>query len=118
MLMGGFIACQSRQSSNNHIEEGSGEQPAEIKIFARDSGRVVRSEHPVVQEIEKKTNTKLEVVLVPSNEILQNYSIVVASGEIPDISMLDQFDYFQFVGQGIYRPLDDLLQQNGENIKK
>lgn len=91
---------------------------AEISIFAPDGGRIFLEDDPVIAEIEKKTGTKITANLATPETLLSDFSILVASGEIPDIVQLTGFDFFQFVDQGIFMELDELVEKFGQNIKK
>lgn len=91
---------------------------AEIKIFRSDMGRIFTENNPVVEEIERRTNTKITMDLVRGSDVLSMYSISVAAGDIADISIIPGFDHFQFVQQGIYLELEDLIEEHGQNIKK
>lgn len=90
----------------------------EVSFFAAAGGKVFLEDDPVIAEIEKKTNTKVTMNLVNAGTILSDFSILVASGDVPDVSQLVAFDYYQFVDQGIFLELDELVEKYGQNIKK
>ena len=52
------------------------------------------------------------------SNLLGDFSIRVASGDVPDVSMLYSFDFYQFIDQGIFLELDELIDKYGQNIKK
>lgn len=98
---------------------GDGEgKPTEVTFFAAAGGKVFLEDDPTIAEVEKKTNTDITMNLVNANTLLSDFSILVASGDVPDVSQLQAFDYYQFVDQGIFLPLDQYLEKYGDNIKK
>ena len=103
---------------NEKKETDGGNAPAEIMIFRTDGGRIFTEDNPVIVEVEKRTNTKIDMNLVKSADAVSKYSILVASGDIPDISMLPGFNHFQFVNQDLYVELEPLLEKHGQNITK
>ena len=92
--------------------------PAELTIFAPNGGKIFLEDDPVIAEIEKKTNTKITMNLGNAATTLSDFSMLVASGDVPDIVMLQQFEYQQFVDQGIFLELDELVDKYGSNLKK
>lgn len=91
---------------------------AEISIFAPAGGKIFLEDDPVIAEIEKKTNTSITANLANPGTLLSDFSILVASGEVPDIVQLTGFDFYQFVDQGIFMDIDELVEKYGQNIKK
>lgn len=100
-------------------EAAVGDEVVTLTYFSADLGRIVRENNPVVAEIEARTNTKLEFTLVPAADLSTKYNLLVASGDVPDITRLNQFDYLQYVDQGIYYDLSSMLNEsNTPNLVK
>ncbi|MDF2923116.1 MAG: extracellular solute-binding protein family 1 [Paenibacillaceae bacterium] len=94
-------------------------EPVKLSIISPDSGRVVKEGNPVFQEIEKKTNTKIQLQLIPSSEFTSKYGVIIASGAYPDISRLNSFEFQKYAGQGAFLDLGPLLtKENAPNLLK
>ena len=92
--------------------------PTEISIVMTDAGRVLKEGNPVLAEIEKRTNTKLKIQLVPTSDFNNKYGILVASLNLPDISKLTGFDYQRYANQGVYKDVTEIVDKVGLNLKK
>jgi putative aldouronate transport system substrate-binding protein len=89
-----------------------------LSLFTADGGRILKDDDPVKKELEKRTNVKLDVQVAPNGEYQNKYSMMVASGTIPDIFKASGFDAFQFMSQGIYMDVEPLLAKNAPNLMK
>lgn len=78
--------CSSKPENTAADNTGtSKETPITIKLFNRVNSEYVVEDNPVIKEIEKKTNAKLDIEIPPINSYDDRLNIVMASGEIPDI---------------------------------
>lgn len=123
LVLGSAAACSGGGDGQPAGKAGSAAsaspaEPVTLSVIMPDGGRVFKEDNPVIAELEKQTNTKLEYTLVPPSEFLSKYGVMVASGSVPDISRLNGFDYFQFVNQGIYLDIGDLVEKDAPNLKK
>ena len=75
----------------------------------------------VFKELEKRTNISLDWQLLPAEDNLTKLSLIMASGELPDMISYGDVDakktYDKYGIQGAIIPLDDLIDQNAPNIK-
>jgi putative aldouronate transport system substrate-binding protein len=82
------------------------EAPTEIKIFLnQQTPEVLPSDNPVLKEIENRTNTKLNIQWVPNNTLNDKTKVTLASGDIPDLMLINnQFDpqFVTMVKQGAF----------------
>jgi putative aldouronate transport system substrate-binding protein len=95
--------------------------PVKVSIITGDQGRIWKDDNPVTKEIEKKTNTIIEMQIVPAAQMKEKYSVLAASSSVPDISMLGAWDYQAYADQGLYLDLTELLKKAPnltKNIKK
>lgn len=76
---------------------------------------------PMFQEIEKRTNTKITFMTPPVGQEKEQFNLIVASGDYPDI-FVDM--WLNYTGGGakalkdkVIIPLNDLIDQNAPNIK-
>lgn len=59
--------------------------PVTIKMFNRVNAQVVLENNPVIAEVEKLANVKLEVEAPPINNYVDKLQILMASGDLPDL---------------------------------
>jgi len=73
-----------------------------------------------VKEFNKRFNTEMTVRFIDHKKLLENMQIMFASGDIPDIvTAFDNYlraDLAGSVENGMYMPLDDLLEKNKASI--
>jgi putative aldouronate transport system substrate-binding protein len=93
-------------------------EPVKLSFFSADAGRINKEDNPIVAEIEKKTNVKLEINLVPSGEFTNKFNLLVASGSVPDITRVVGYDLFQYIPQGAFLDIGKYVDQHGANLKK
>lgn len=76
---------------------------------------------PMFQEIEKRTNTRLTFMTPPVGQEKEQFNLIVASGDYPDIFMDMWLDYTgggaKALKDKVVIPLNDLIDQNAPNIK-
>ncbi|MDF2960854.1 MAG: family 1 extracellular solute-binding protein [Paenibacillus sp.] len=75
-----------------------------------------------VKLLEEKTNTDLDIVLVPHKEFEQKMAQMFATNDIPDVVQgsggVSGKEMAGSVQAGVFLPLDDLLQKHGQNLLK
>ena len=95
--------------------------PVTLKIYI--PGDKPAAMDDVVAEAEKRmadsVNAKLDIIWMPWSEITNKISVTMSSGEPVDL-MFDKPDMGMpgRIKQGLYEPLDDLLDKYGQNILK
>ena len=92
---------------------GSGSGPTPISISMGGGGRTWRPDLPNIQEIMRRTNTQLDVVVRPNIDAL---NLLFASGDLPDIIHFGGMEWQQYVSTGYLLPLDDLMRTHGQNV--
>jgi len=75
------------------------------------------------QWYEQQTNVHVEWILLPSGaEALQKLNLMLSSGDFPDVIMgfyeITPAQQVLYGSQGIFIPLNDLIEQHGPNIKQ
>jgi putative aldouronate transport system substrate-binding protein len=89
-------ACGGANQASNQgqSDKTNGEAPTEITIMSHFfSPTPPSSTNEVKQEIEKATNTKLNINWVSSNNYGDKFNVTLASGDIPDLILVrDPFD--------------------------
>ncbi|MFE5318145.1 extracellular solute-binding protein [Paenibacillus sp. NPDC056579] len=72
----------------NSVEQEGGKQgkPTQISILSSFYSQEPPSEdNPIIKEIEKRTNTKLNIAWTSSNNYTDKLNVTLASGELPDL---------------------------------
>lgn len=120
MLTSFFTGCGSKQSQSTTTASSTTAAPVKITWLSLDHGRIIKDDDPVKAEIEKKTNTKIELQLMNSGTELKNkINLLIASDSLPDMVKLDNaYDIFGYAPQGAFMELNALIDKFGTNIKK
>ncbi|QJD86597.1 extracellular solute-binding protein [Cohnella herbarum] len=135
MIMGMVLsACSNNEKGSNSATGASASQP---EAGATDSGKPVEIDVFAVQEngidlntngftklLQDKFNAKFNFQTVPSDGAKEKRQISLASGDYPDAYILtayvDQFsqaDVLKYGQQGVFVPLNDLIDKHAPNIK-
>ncbi|WP_453991250.1 extracellular solute-binding protein [Bacillus nitroreducens] len=133
-----MIGCQSKQTAdeekpkentNDATEEN--DEPLSFSISMRtlafthveNSPDINKDEY--VLELEKLTNTDLDIRLLPHKEYSTKMDLMFASGDIPDVVQTSGGfgegsgqSLQQAVQAGVFLSLDDLIEEYGPNLKK
>jgi putative aldouronate transport system substrate-binding protein len=74
------------------------------------------------QWYEEQTNVHIEWIILPSDEALAKLNLMLSSGDYPDVIMgfgdISPAQLQVYGQQGIFVPLNDLIEKAGPNIKK
>ncbi|NIK78784.1 putative aldouronate transport system substrate-binding protein [Paenibacillus castaneae] len=138
LLTGLLAACQNSNKgaeSSNSAKPGEGinptEAPAKPTKFSIARGtlalKAVESVEDInkdkwVLELEKRTNTDMDIQLLPHKDFKQKVSLMFAGGGLPDVLVAYQSmtpaskDMKGAVEAGIFMPLDDILKSHGQNL--
>lgn len=106
------------ETAGQRKENIQNNEPVKLTWFSFDHNRVLKDNDPAILELEKKTNTKLEFVLVPSTEQKAKLNMLVASNSLPDITKIEGYDIFQYIPQGVFLELNSYIEKYGRSIKK
>ena len=73
-----------------------------------------------IRYLEEKTNIFLELETAPSGEAEQKRNLLLASNDYPEIfiSEFSGFEYQFYGSQGVFLPLNDLIDRYGVNVPK
>ncbi|GLX71016.1 extracellular solute-binding protein [Paenibacillus glycanilyticus] len=111
----------SASASTNASSPAASEQskdPVTISLTEPDLGRVWKDDNAATKELETRTNVNLKVTMYPNNDFNSKYTVLAASGDIPDLSRLGGFDYQNYADQGLFMDLTDLIDKYGPNLKQ
>lgn len=76
---------------------------------------------PVWQEYKKMTNIDVNFQLTPAESLAEKRNLILSGGDYPDAfhtARLTANDLMNYGGQGIFIPLNDLIDQYAPNFKK
>lgn len=72
----------------------------------------------VWKRVEERTGVKMEFQVAPSSEY-DNYMMVrMAAGNLPDILRVPESAVVKYAGQGLFEPMNELIEQHAPNIKR
>lgn len=112
----------SSGEGDSSVSEGSSaesSEPVELDIIAR---KLVdaNEDNVILHELENRLNLKLNYTWKPSEDYAGQCAIIIASGDYPD--MMEYWcstfpvEIRQLADDGVILPIDDLLQEYGQNI--
>lgn len=124
-------ACQSGGSSTESAAETGGavskdgfpivEEPITLSVFAPSADMAPWDTMPVIEEMEKLSNIKIEFQTAPIDSFPTKKNLVFASGELPDIlyaADITPAEQVSYGTQGQLVPLEDLIDNYAPNLKK
>lgn len=121
LLVGSLtVGCSNSQSTKTDGSTAS-ETTTELSIMVPDGGRILKpdTENPPLAELEKETNTKLNINLVPSGSYNDKLNVMAGSGSLADITQITGDNTYQpYVDQGLFLDIGSLLDKYGTNLKK
>jgi len=89
-----------------------------IHLGTNDSG-VFNDEWPIFLAAQEITNVKLTGSLPSTTtDYDQAFSLMIASGDIPDIVLTSNTNFFTNGADGAFEPLEDLIDQYAPNLKQ
>lgn len=106
-------------SQENQGEEQKAGEPYTVRLVFSGFG-LVPSELKMVEDAiseltEERINARVELMPIESSALAQNLNLMFASDEKVD---LFRSNVSKFVAQGAVQPLDELLEEYGQDIKK
>lgn len=89
-----------------------------IHLGTMDSG-VFKDDWSIFKKAAEITNVNLKGSL-PSTvtDFEQAFNLMIASGDIPDIVLTSNVDFFKYGPDGAFEPLDDLIKEHAPNLQK
>lgn len=122
-----LTAC-AKSPETPAADGGKGNEKAKFSISMRTLAFNYVEKSPNINEdkwvkrLEEKTNTDLDIVLVPHKEFEQKMAQMFATNDIPDVVQgsggIAGKEMAGSVQAGVFMPLDDLLQKYGQNLLK
>jgi putative aldouronate transport system substrate-binding protein len=98
VLAGCQGASEGKISRSEMDQDRTAGGAVEINIFAKqNAAEPVPKDHPIIAELEKKTNSSLNITWIPTNTLNERTKITLASGDIYDMMYVDSVYDPQFV---------------------
>lgn len=115
------------KASSPAAEAETNKEPIALKVFMRLQSADVQyfnnmAETPMAQEIMKQTGVKLEFIHPPVGKELEQFNLMVTSGDLPDI-VVGYFDQYkggvgQAIKDGLIIDVRDLVAEHAPNFNK
>lgn len=103
-LSAGLAGCGGDSGSSDTAQTGASlapaasEPPTEISILGQQlATEAIPPDNVIIKEIEKRTNTKLNINWVPNNNFSDKSKVILASGDMPDLMMISTISDPQFI---------------------
>ncbi|MFD0620668.1 ABC transporter substrate-binding protein [Paenibacillus sp. GCM10027629] len=97
-------------------------KPMTIKMFAPQLSTIENMEtNTYTKFLEEKTNIKIDWDLVPDNALNDRKQLMLASGDYPEVILhgaLTKEEQMKYGKQGVFIPLNELIDKYAPNIKK
>lgn len=113
LMCGSVLLAASALISPTFV--GAQEEETTLTFFSVDLSIDDPFTNPVAQEITKRTGVKLELSH-PVGGDEQAIPLMIASGDYPDL-IYSKGDLNKLIDAGAVIPLDDLIEEKGENLK-
>lgn len=110
-------ACGSKESAQNgqaSDAEADSSKTAPIEIRwtrGENPAQAIKDNTPVIQEIFKKTNVKINLEPVPGSNYGDKKRVLLASNNIPDVIGVEAGDAAEFADTGMFLTISDYLDQ-------
>lgn len=129
MLSMALAACSKGSDSSSAgtvspASSGKSSAPVPIRLFAIQEPNIDLATNKFTKFIEEKLNIKINWETIPSDGAKEKRQISLASGDYPDAYMLpnyvdsfSQADVLKFSQQGVFVPLNELIDKYAPNIK-
>lgn len=131
-VSGAFAGGQNESTSAATISDASNvtpagtfpvvKQPVTLKVLMRGSSLIEDwPTNATTKWLENKTGVHIDWTIADENNYQQKMNLVLASGDLPDVLMNMDISPTQQViygDEGVFVPLNDLIDKYGENVKK
>lgn len=126
-LVAGLAACSSGDKPSDVTASQSPEAssasaaPVKFRMFASDFNAAYPAkpsmEIPAIKHMGEKTNTELDLLLIPHGQYAEQLRIKFASGDIPDVYQTWSISESEPVQNGLAMELNGLIDKYGPNLK-
>ncbi len=127
VLLSVFAGCQKKGDETSKTEtytstdkEGeSKKEPVVLEFFVSEHVNwPITNDTPVLQEVQKRINVKIEFIPVPVEGFQDKLNITMASGQLPDLMCLGINEIKNYGMKGAFLPLNEMVENSAPNLKK
>lgn len=121
-------ACSSNnggdadQSSNGANDRDTAvQEPVKLTAFINQSPNLSTLDNPFTKQVEEITNVDLEFIVGLPNDNNDKRNVLMASGDYPEVFLSGNFtpaEQMKYGKQGVFLPLNDLIDQHAPYLKK
>lgn len=119
-------ACAKNDNSNATPSSAGGSDkgaaaPVRLSAFINQSPNLATLDNPFTKQAEEKANVKLDFIVGPPNDNNDKRNVLMASGDYPELFLSGNFtpsEQIKYGMQGIFLPLNDLIEQHAPGIQK
>lgn len=116
LLVGGLFAGGQKEAEDANDNTLSVYVSTNVEEFPKG---LDENNNFIIDYIREKTGYNVDWEIQPSSNVTEKISIMMASGEAPDIiETVDKALFAQLAYQGVLTPLEDLLKSHGQNLLK
>ena len=105
----------TEENAENETVKDETSEPAKLSILIP-GDNTPKSDNIVIQELERRTNTDLEIIYVPIKDEATKRSTMVASGDLPDIFLVEGSEAQEYIDAGLIADVSGYLEKSGKNI--
>ena len=108
----------NKETSNTGSEQAAA--PVDVTFFAP-QGKAPLEDNDYTKLVEKKFNVNIKWDLAPADALTDRRQLLLASGDYPEVFLEGKFnntDIQTYGKQGVFIPLNDLIDKYAPNIKK
>ncbi|MDQ0063456.1 extracellular solute-binding protein [Paenibacillus harenae] len=115
-------ACGKGNEENNPNNAGTTNTesgPVQMTFFAP-QGKAAWEDNSYTKHVEEKFNVKIKWDLAPADALTDRRQLLLASGDYPEVFLEGKFthtDLLTYGKQGVFLPLNDLIEKHAPNIK-
>ncbi len=98
------------------------ETPLPINVaIARTTGRGPHAEMTVLQDLEKRTNVRMQWQDLPASGGAETFNLMLASGDYPEVFLrvpISDYDVVKYSSEGMFMPLENLVAEYAPILHK
>jgi putative aldouronate transport system substrate-binding protein len=105
--------------TNNAGTTNTDSGPVEMTFFAP-QGKAAWEDNTYTKHVEEKFNVKIKWDVAPADALIDRRQLLLASGDYPEVFLEGKFthtDLLTYGKQGVFLPLNDLIEKYAPNIK-
>ncbi|WP_337101035.1 ABC transporter substrate-binding protein [Paenibacillus sp. YIM B09110] len=106
------------KATNNAGTTNTESGPVEMTFFAP-QGKAAWEDNTYTKHVEEKFNVKIKWDVAPADALIDRRQLLLASGDYPEVFLEGKFthtDLLTYGKQGVFLPLNDLIEKYAPNI--